>query len=387
MQEFITAAIYITASLVVALAGPALFEVSEQAAGILGILTFLVGALAHENLNRKANARRMELGFEALSQVVFEVNEDLKAHSERLEEIQERLGDEQEAREELNTVRSEVKLLQELVSGLSGVSKSKVVKTKTPAKIAEPPKDSERLLEMVRDGLRNDRVDLFLQPIVSLPQRKARSYECYSRIRNQAGELILPEHYIPVAEQQNMLAAIDNMLLFRCIQLIRKAQSRHQRTGFFVNLSEHTLKDKHFFGDFVDFLMENRSLAKSLVFEIDQTFLDGKGVAKNKTVARLIEAGCRLCLQKVNSLSFETEKLKTLGFDFIKVPVDVLKPYIDDGVPNLDLTRIKKDLDRRRIDLIVEKLEEEEDLLELLDFNIDFGQGFLFGEPTLYSDL
>ena len=43
--------------------------------------------------------------------------------------------------------------------------------------------------------------------------------------------------------------------------------------------------------------------------------------------------------------------------------------------------RFKAALDRNAIDLIVERIESEETLVELLDYNIDLGQGYLFGEP------
>jgi cyclic-di-GMP phosphodiesterase TipF (flagellum assembly factor) len=44
---------------------------------------------------------------------------------------------------------------------------------------------------------------------------------------------------------------------------------------------------------------------------------------------------------------------------------------------------IKKWLDRDGLDLIVEKIKNEKQLVELLDFGIDYGQGYLFGEPRL----
>ena len=44
---------------------------------------------------------------------------------------------------------------------------------------------------------------------------------------------------------------------------------------------------------------------------------------------------------------------------------------------------LKQRLNDNDIDLIVEKLEAEEDLIELLDYDIDFGQGYLFGEPRI----
>jgi cyclic-di-GMP phosphodiesterase TipF (flagellum assembly factor) len=38
-------------------------------------------------------------------------------------------------------------------------------------------------------------------------------------------------------------------------------------------------------------------------------------------------------------------------------------------------------LRRQQIDLIVEKVEDESLLIELLDSDVDYGQGYLFGEP------
>ena len=47
---------------------------------------------------------------------------------------------------------------------------------------------------------------------------------------------------------------------------------------------------------------------------------------------------------------------------------------------------LRTDLDRVGVDLIVEKIESEQTLLKLLDHNIDFGQGYLFGEPRISKD-
>ena len=55
------------------------------------------------------------------------------------------------------------------------------------------------------------------------------------------------------------------------------------------------------------------------------------------------------------------------------------------GDPSAKLDRgvqfLKRALERHGIDLIVEKIETEATLLDLLDYQIDFGQGYLFGEP------
>ena len=47
----------------------------------------------------------------------------------------------------------------------------------------------------------------------------------------------------------------------------------------------------------------------------------------------------------------------------------------------LNMKALKGALDREAMDLIVEKIENEEMLLDLLDLKIDYGQGYLFGAP------
>jgi cyclic-di-GMP phosphodiesterase TipF (flagellum assembly factor) len=52
-------------------------------------------------------------------------------------------------------------------------------------------------------------------------------------------------------------------------------------------------------------------------------------------------------------------------------------------VVGIDVAELKRAMERHGIDLIVGKFEDEQNLVELLDFRIDYGQGYLFGEPRL----
>lgn len=232
-------------------------------------------------------------------------------------------------------------------------------------------------LAVVRGALQDDRVDLMLQPIVSLPQRKRRFYECFSRLRTEDGETILPEQYIAMAERAGLITAIDNMLLFRCIQLIRKIQRANQDVGFFCNLSPHTLADEGFFTDFVEFLETNRELGPSLVFEFAQADFKRWSTAGAVLLERLSNLGCRFSLDQVRDLDVEPDALAHQHVSFVKVGATRL-------LEGLQRDRhLIRSLRRLEIDVIAEKLESEARLLELLDYDVGYGQGYLFGEPRL----
>src|SRR3546814_77306 len=170
--------------------------------------------------------------------------------------------------------------------------------------------DEAAVLEIARQALRDDRIDLVLQPIVLLPQRKRRYYECFSRLRTSDGYMILPEQYIALAEREGIIAAIDNMLLIRCIQLVRKMQYRSEKLDFFCNISSHTLGDDAFFGDFVAFLESNRDLSKHLIFEFSQNDYAAWDSGAAPYLRRLADLGCRSSLD--GSSEEHTSELQSL---------------------------------------------------------------------------
>jgi cyclic-di-GMP phosphodiesterase TipF (flagellum assembly factor) len=244
--------------------------------------------------------------------------------------------------------------------------------------------DEASVLDVVRRALRDDRIELAIQPIVSLPQRKRRHVECFTRLKNPDGTLLLPENYIAIAEREGLITAIDNMLLLRCIQQVRRLRLQDRKIGFFCNISPHTLKDEDFFGDFVDFLDANHDLAPSLIFEFAQADLARHGPAETRHLDRLAMLGCRFSVDQVEDLEIDVTLLNRRRISFVKVAAGrLLAEAAAAGEEGKVATarRLNQDLEREAIDLIVEKIEEEDDLLELLDHGIVFGQGFLFGEP------
>jgi len=308
-------------------------------------------------------------------------------------------------REEIDTLHNEVKTLHQALdaavkSGQLGpngrtieevMAEVKVLKSLVPrldpngsghgAGGAMPPMagdmDAERILGVVRASLRDDRVDLVLQPIVSLPQRKRRFYECFSRLRTSDGAMILPEQYVALAERARLITAIDNMLLFRCVQLVRKVHRKKENVDFFCNISPHTLADADFFGDFVEFLESNEELAPHLVFEFGQADFARWSEAGAGLLDRLADLGCRFSLDRIIDLNLDPPALAERQIRFVKIEVDRLLAgaQLDHG--------LLRALRRHRIDLIVEKIEDEDRLIELLDYEVDFGQGYLFGAPRL----
>ena len=126
------------------------------------------------------------------------------------------------------------------------------------------------MLETIRLSLEENRVDMYLQPIVSLPQRKLCYYEALSRLRALDGSVIMPAEYIKVAAPAGLMSVVDNLLLFRCVQVVRRLIQRTRDVGIFCNISGDTLTDAEFFPQFLEYMQANRDLAGQIIFEFSQ---------------------------------------------------------------------------------------------------------------------
>ncbi len=242
-----------------------------------------------------------------------------------------------------------------------------------------------QVIQIVKTAARQDRIDLFLQPIVGLPQRKVRFYEMLSRIRIKPGFYLPASRYLAIAHKQDLMPAIDNLLLLRGLQIIRNTEEGNYNRAFFFNITSLTLNDPKFMGDLVEFISQNRQLAPRLIFELGQADLATMNADILPILDGLSRLGCRFSMDQVKSLAINFGQMDARHIRFVKVDAALLMNELKDNNGLQRLKRLKGEFDRSGIDLIIEKIETDRQLLEILEVDVDYGQGYLFGKPLLHD--
>lgn len=244
-------------------------------------------------------------------------------------------------------------------------------------------KKESQLLDVMRSGLSENRVDLYLQPIVGLPARKAIFFECFSRVRDEEGNIILPRHYMKLAEQAGLSGTLDNLLLFRLIQLIRKMGQRKSSLKFFTNLSLASLVDKEFFPQFVDYMTMNEEFSNRLVFEIAKNDYDQLPDNVLDMMSTMGNKGFAFSLDHVDSIDLDLEDLSSKHIRYVKIDHKILETSFEET----QLRDYVMDLRMKEIALISSRVEREAMVLHALDNEIEFAQGYLFSEPVAASEM
>jgi len=371
-----------------------------------GILACLLGSLAlfvgfHGLISQALSQSRLSKDIGLVRDAHRLMVEAIEATQRDMVELADQVQDNRTSRSEELT--SEVKMLENLVLKLGESIEERMNDWKGPATISHGrgeaklgPREQQAMtmLEIVRQALIDNRVDLYLQPIVSLPQRKTIFYESFSRLRDETGRVLMPSEYMSVAETEGLIPSIDNLLLFRCVQIVRRLAKQDRRIGIFCNISLTSLRDEVFFPQFLEFLNENKDLSSALIFELGQDIYLARGSIEARNMAKLADMGYRFSIDKVMTIDLDLQDLQRSDVRFVKIGANILidQLFNSEGKPAL---RFLKDihagdyaslLSRYGVEVIVEKVESEKQVIDILDMEILYGQGHLFGEPRAIKE-
>ncbi len=244
-----------------------------------------------------------------------------------------------------------------------------------------PARSQAQILAAVKSAIEEDRIEIYLQPMVTLPQRKVRFYEAVTRIRDNKGQILIADDFVGIAETAGLMGRIDHMVMLRCVQVLRRLTVRNKEVGVFCNMAAATLGSPPAFAQCLDFLEANRALAPSLVLEFKRATFRNLGPVESENLAALAQRGYRFSLDHVSDLRIEPRELADRGVRFIKVPAALLLDQRQTSASDIHPSDLSDLLGRFGIDLIAERIEGERSVVDLLDFDVRFGQGFLFAPP------
>jgi cyclic-di-GMP phosphodiesterase TipF (flagellum assembly factor) len=359
------------------------------AAALIGVLALAFALQA--TISRALDSGGLRRELEALRTAHQMLADQLEAVSDHLGDMAESV--QRDAARRSDELTGEVRMLEDLVQRMSEGLEAKLA-TARPHLAAPSHAQHAALLETVREALADNRVDLYLQPVVSLPQRRTVFYESFSRLRDATGRIMMPAEYLTVAEPEGLISAIDNLLLFRCVQIVRRLAKNDRKVGIFCNISLASLGDEVFFPQFLEFLSENRDLSGALIFELGQPAFAQRGSVEARNMGKLADLGFRFSLDKVTNLDLDFQDLARADVKFLKISAEVLLSQLLEVDGRLALKSLR-DLDaadfanltrRYGVEVVAEKVETERQVVDILELNVGYGQGNLFGEPRAIRD-
>ena len=236
------------------------------------------------------------------------------------------------------------------------------------------------LLADIRRAIEANRIELYLQPIVTLPQRKVRYYEAMSRLRTEHGDLLHAADFVAAAESGGLMPKIDNLVVFRCVQVVRRLLLKNREIGLFCNVSGLDAHRPQSSRNFSNSSTRTAPLRRRWCSNSRRARCAPWARSSTKAWRRSPNAASasRSTTSSTCASSRASSPIATSASSrFRRASCSTARVAKTDIHP-ADLSDL---VGRFGIDLIAEKIESEGSVVDLLDCDVRFGQGFLFSPP------
>ena len=219
----------------------------------------------------------------------------------------------------------------------------------------------------------------YYQPIVDLHNRKTVGFEVLARWEHPKRGLLLPDIFIPIAEDTGMIGKMTDRLLE---QAMREARGWSEHISLSINFSPRQISDPNLAPRILGILSMVSFAPRRLVIEITESaVVQGREDAK-AVLKALRKAGVRVALDDFGTGYSGLDQLRELELDTIKID----RAFVAQMLVKPEEARIVKailSLGRALgLKTTAEGIESEEALELLIKLGCNAGQGYLFGRPV-----
>lgn len=232
--------------------------------------------------------------------------------------------------------------------------------------------DSENLALALRSGTA---FRVLRQPIMRLRDETAVGWEMLAR--GPEGVFEMPRDFFRVALERDILTQVDLHCLKSCI---RAASQLPEGSCCHVNMFPATLHDVP-----IEQLIElfpRPTASLSFCVEISEQQFIGEPSLLRRHVRALREAGIRVAIDDVGFGRSSLETLILLEPDSVKIDPRFVRAVSRDADIERSLRRMVGVITSMGSESVAEGVESREDLELLLEIGVNFGQGFLWGQPS-----
>ncbi|MFC3674182.1 EAL domain-containing protein [Ferrovibrio xuzhouensis] len=231
----------------------------------------------------------------------------------------------------------------------------------------------------LRSAVTGRNFQLVFQPIVRLDTRTLHHYEALSRFEGGGS----PFETIRLAEGVHLIGEFDLAVVQRVVDLLAEKRRQGEVIDVAVNLSGHSLESGIFMAALREILQVDPTLRKQVIFEITESTQITNLVHAANAVRQLREDGHFVCLDDFGAGAASFPYLQALDVDYVKIDGAYVKAlqaqgHVRDQAILKGMVWLCKELG---IGTVAEMVETEDQARLLLDFGIDYGQGYLFGRP------
>lgn len=236
--------------------------------------------------------------------------------------------------------------------------------------------------DFLRNAIREDRIEAFLQPVVELKSGEVVAFEVLVRIRD--GETIIPAgEFVEVAEELGMAKELDREVFRKGLAHYAGVAARYPGAKFFFNMFPRSFSDIEWVRGIPDMVRAAGVQCENIVLEITEREALPNLTQVRAMIEELRESRIAVALDDFGSGFSSFLYLKYLQIDYVKIEGSFVRQIVADERDRVMVTHINNMAHEFGLKTVAEFVEDEMTARMLASIGVDYAQGYYFGRPEL----
>ena len=234
--------------------------------------------------------------------------------------------------------------------------------------------------KVLQDAVKNRKVVMYLQPIVSSTDGSLAGAEALARIFDQEGNMISPGEFIPLAQKDGSISALGFWMFQQACKFLYDPKINTEKLGFInVNLAPVQCLNNNMASVFLEILESYQLLGTDKIrLEVTEETLIDPAILRRQ-MQMLQSQGMKFVLDDFGSAYSNLLRLKNNEFISIKFDKDVIWEHFKH--PDTILEHIFEACRDLGITVTAEGVETREMAEQLRQMGCQYLQGFYFSKP------
>ncbi|MET3809311.1 EAL domain-containing protein [Arthrobacter sp. UYEF3] len=237
----------------------------------------------------------------------------------------------------------------------------------------------------MRHAIRQDQLTLHYQPVVELGTGRVEGVEALVRWNHPERGLLMPDQFIPLAEETGMIVELGHWVLRNSVRQLRDWQDRLTLDPEFsvrVNISTTELQNLELIEHVQDILRETGVDAKNLVIELTESTAVTGGDIDKYSLSGLRQLGVQLEIDDFGTGYSSISYLRQLPVNVVKIDRSLIDGLGTDEEQGRFVEAVLHLIHACGLKAVAEGIETAEQAEELVRLGCASGQGYFFGRPT-----
>ncbi|EDX0131843.1 EAL domain-containing protein, partial [Salmonella enterica] len=241
------------------------------------------------------------------------------------------------------------------------------------------------MMNRLQQALEHDHFFLMAQPIFGV--RGDVYHEILLRLRDDNGDVINPDNFLPVAHEFGLSSAIDLWVIENTLRFMTDSREYMPAHRFAINLSPTSVCRARFPAEVKQLLKQYQVEPWQLVFEVTESNSLTNAEQAQLTLGQLQQFGCQIAIDDFGTGYASYARLKNVNADILKIDGSFIRNIVSNSLDYQIVASICHLARMKKMQVVAEYVESEEIRSVVLSLGIDYLQGYLIGEPQLLSEI